>query len=35
MQRTRIKVLHWNSDGLTIIHKRLEKGTFRRPTANK
>ncbi|MFM6251158.1 MAG: IS66 family insertion sequence element accessory protein TnpB [Dolichospermum sp.] len=35
VQRTRIKVLHWNSDGLTIIHKRLEKGTFRRPTANK
>ncbi len=31
-QRTRIKVLHWNRDGLAIFHKRLEKGTFKRPT---
>ena len=32
-QRTRIKVLHWNNDGLAIFHKRLERGTFRRPTS--
>ena len=32
-QRTRIKVLHWNQDGLAIFHKRLERGTFRRPTS--
>lgn len=31
-QRTLIKVLHWNRDGLAIFHKRLEKGTFKRPT---
>jgi transposase len=31
-QRTRIKVLHWNRDGLALFHKRLEKGTFKRPT---
>jgi transposase len=34
-QRTRIKVLHWNTDGLAIFHKRLEKGTFKRPTSQK
>jgi transposase len=33
LQRTRIKVLHWNQDGLAIFHKRLERGTFKRPTA--
>ena len=33
LQRTRIKVLHWNQDGLAIFHKRLERGTFRRPTS--
>jgi transposase len=32
-QRTRLKVLHWNTDGLAIFHKRLERGTFRRPTS--
>jgi transposase len=32
-QRTRVKVLHWNHDGLALFHKRLEKGTFKRPTA--
>src|SRR5690554_642190 len=32
-QRTRIKVLHWNLDGLALFHKRLERGTFKRPTA--
>ncbi len=25
-QRTRIKVLHWNNDGLALFHKRLERG---------
>ncbi len=34
-QRTRIKVLHWNIDGLALFHKRLERGTFKRPTARK
>lgn len=33
LQRTRLKVLHWNQDGLAIFHKRLERGTFKRPTA--
>jgi transposase len=33
IQRTRIKVLHWNQDGLAIFHKRLERGTFKRPSA--
>lgn len=32
-QRTRIKVLFWNNDGLALFHKRLERGTFKRPTA--
>ena len=32
-QRNRIKVLHWNRDGLAIFHKRLEKGTFYRPSS--
>jgi transposase len=26
-------VLHWNRDGLAIFHKRLERGSFKRPTA--
>jgi len=33
LQRTRMKVLHWNQDGLAIFHKRLERGTFKRPSA--
>ena len=33
LDRTRIKVLHWNRDGLAIFHKRLERGSFKRPTA--
>jgi len=32
-QRNLIKVLHWNGDGLALFYKRLEKGTFKRPTA--
>jgi len=31
--RTHIKVLFWDQDGLVIFYKRLEKGTFKRPTA--
>ena len=33
LNRTRIKVLHWNRDGLAIFHKRLERGSFKRPTS--
>ncbi|MCC5878229.1 MAG: IS66 family insertion sequence element accessory protein TnpB [Candidatus Sumerlaeia bacterium] len=32
-RRTQMKVLHWNNDGLALFHKRLERGTFKRPTA--
>lgn len=30
--RNTIKLLHWETDGLVIYHKRLEKGTFSVPT---
>lgn len=32
-RRTHVKVLHWNVDGLALFYKRLERGTFKRPTA--
>jgi transposase len=32
-QRNLIKVLYWDGDGLAIYYKRLERGTFKRPTA--
>lgn len=31
--RNLIKVLYWDSDGLAVFYKRLERGTFKRPTA--
>ena len=32
--RTHIKILFWDQDGLAIIYKRLENGSFKRPTAH-
>lgn len=32
--RNKLKILHWEQDGLTLYYKRLEKGTFKRPSAN-
>lgn len=30
--RTLIKLLHWETGGFTLYYKRLEKGTFERPS---
>ncbi|HPM10917.1 MAG TPA: IS66 family insertion sequence element accessory protein TnpB [Paludibacter sp.] len=31
--RNLIKILRWDLDGFSLFYKRLEKGTYRRPTA--
>lgn len=31
--RSQLKMLYWDGDGLVLYNKRLEKGTFKRPTA--
>jgi len=33
-RRTMAKLLVWTRGGFTVVHKRLEKGTFARPTAD-
>lgn len=31
--RNKMEILHWEPDGLTLYYKRLERGTFKRPSA--
>ncbi|MEP6677189.1 MAG: IS66 family insertion sequence element accessory protein TnpB [Ferruginibacter sp.] len=33
-RRNQVKLLLWEGDGLSLYHKRLEKGTYELPTAN-
>ena len=33
--RTHLKLLHWESGGLVLYYKRLEKGTFAPPAGNR
>jgi len=30
-RRTQVKLLHWERDGFSVYHKRLERGTYERP----
>ena len=30
-RRNQVKLLHWEGDGLSVYHKRLEKGTYELP----
>lgn len=34
-RRNQLKMLHWQGDGFALYYKRLEKGTYELPTANK
>ena len=33
-RRNQVKLLLWEGDGLSLYYKRLEKGTYERPTVN-
>jgi transposase len=33
-RRNQVKLLLWEGDGLSLYYKRLEKGTYERPTCN-
>jgi transposase len=33
-RRDRVKLLIWDGDGMLIVYKRLERGTFSRPAGN-
>jgi transposase len=33
-RRNQVKLLHWEGDGFSLYHKRLEKGTFELPDSS-